>query len=514
MKAETSVQSKRPGQSERPGQSGETAETTVETVNVEAVNSRENRSLFKSREKIQPKRASGDFRRLKWIIMGLTLAFYYGAPWLRWDRGASAPDQAILIDLPAGRFYFFFIEIWPQEVYYLTGLLIIAAMMLFLMTSLAGRVWCGYSCPQTVWTDLFLVIERFAEGDRAARIRLDKAPMSVSKFKKRLIKHTLWIITGILTGGAWVFYFADAPTLLVNLVTLNAPSIAYITIAVLASATYLFGGHAREQVCTYMCPWPRIQAAMVDEHSLMVTYRARRGEPRADYAKDANWDQRGHCIDCNNCVVVCPMGIDIRDGEQLECINCALCIDACDDVMKRIDLPTGLIGYDTPANEAMRAQGLVPRLRLIRPRTLIYAAFIIFVAAVMLVTLLTRSDVGMNVLRDRNPLYVTLSDGSIRNRYTVKILNKFRDVRQFTVTVDGMPTAILSLTGGAIGESIAALTVRSDRLRSFRILVTTPASAINGAATAITLQLRNSDGEVVRESETTFRAPSPKRVER
>jgi len=298
------------------------------------------------------------------------------------------------------------------------------------------------------------------------------------------------------------------------LLTLDAPSIAYITIAVLATTTYVFGGHAREQVCTYMCPWPRIQAAMVDEHSLMVTYRKLRGEPRAPYAKTANWDKRGHCIDCNNCVVVCPMGIDIRDGEQLECINCALCIDACDDVMKRVGLPKGLIAYDTPANEAMRSKGLVPRLQLIRPRTVIYAVIIAIVGVVMLATLVTRSDIGMNVLRDRNPLYVKLSDGDIRNRYTIKILNKKHETRSFALSVDGLPDAIVSLAGGATGEKASALTIRGDRLRSFRILVTAPPMSIKGAATAITLRLTENNNVVVEESETTFRAPAPERSTR
>jgi cytochrome c oxidase accessory protein FixG len=488
--------------------SGGTTDPAVETIDVEAVNKGEHRSLYKAREKIHPKRASGDFRRLKWIIMGLTLSIYYGAPWLRWDRGLGAPDQAILIDLPARRFYFFFIEIWPQEVYYLTGLLIIAAVGLFLMTSLAGRVWCGYSCPQTVWTDLFLVIERFVEGDRAARIRLDRAPFSVSKLRKRVVKHTLWLVTGVVTGGAWVFYFADAPTLLVNLVTMNAPSVAYITIAVLTATTYVFGGFAREQICTYMCPWPRIQAAMIDEHSLLVTYREDRGEPRATYAKDANWDRRGHCIDCNNCVVVCPMGIDIRDGEQLECINCALCIDACDAVMKRIDLPKGLIGYDTPAIASARAQGLTPQLRLIRPRTIIYSAIIVVVGVIMLVALTTRSDVEMNVLRDRNPLFVKLSDGGIRNRYTVKILNKRHDARQYALKIEGLTNSVVTLAGGAIGETPSGLTVRGDRLRSFRIMVTVPMTTIKGAATAIAFRLEDIGNGVMTKTDSTFRAPA------
>ena len=229
----------------------------VARAEVDAVNRGEKRTLYQKRTRIYPKRARGTFRRLKWVIMGLTLSIYYLAPWIRWDRGPNTPDQAILIDIPARRFYFFFIEIWPQEVYYLTGLLILAALGLFLATSLFGRVWCGYTCPQTVWTDLFIAVERMIEGDRGARIRLDKAPWTVHKIARKVLKHVIWLVIAVLTGGAWVFYFADAPTLLGDLVTFEAPTIAYIAIAVLTFTTYTLGGHAREQVCIYMCPWPR-----------------------------------------------------------------------------------------------------------------------------------------------------------------------------------------------------------------------------------------------------------------
>ncbi|HSR72239.1 MAG TPA: cytochrome c oxidase accessory protein CcoG, partial [Kiloniellales bacterium] len=265
----------------------------VERSEAEPVNKKARRSLYAKRAKIFPKRARGTFRRLKWIVMAVTLSIYYLAPWIRWDRGPNAPDQAILIDIPDRKFYFFFIEIWPQEVYYVTGLLILAAVGLFLVTSLAGRVWCGYTCPQTVWTDLFIAVERFVEGDRSARIRLDRTPWTGAKLAKRAVKHGIWLLIALLTGGAWVFYFADAPSLAVDLVTLDAPAVAYITIGVLTSTTYLLGGIAREQVCTYMCPWPRIQGAMLDEESLVVTYRDYRGEPRGPYRKGESWDGRG-----------------------------------------------------------------------------------------------------------------------------------------------------------------------------------------------------------------------------
>lgn len=302
--------------------------------------------------KIFPKRVQGEFRRFKWIVMLITLGIYYLTPWLRWDRGPYAPDQAVLIDLANRRFYFFFVEIWPQEFYYVAGLLIMAGLGLFLVTSVAGRAWCGYTCPQTVWVDLYLVVERAIEGDRNARMKLDKGPWTFDKIWKRVAKHSIWIVIGVLTGGAWIFYFADAPKLLTDFVTGQAAPVAYFTVAILTATTYIFGGLMREQVCTYMCPWPRIQAAMLDENSLTVTYNDWRGEPRSRHSKKAiaAGETVGDCVDCNACVAACPMGIDIRDGQQLECITCALCIDACNSVMDKIDKPRGLISYATLAD--------------------------------------------------------------------------------------------------------------------------------------------------------------------
>lgn len=236
--------------------------------------------LFAAQEPIFPRRVTGFFRRLKWGIMGVTLAIYYLVPWIRWDRGPSLPDQAVLVDLANRRFYFFWIEIWPHEFYFVAGLLIMAGLGLFLFTSALGRVWCGYTCPQTVWTDLFLLVERWIEGDRNARVRLWKAPWDARKWRLRLTKWTAWLVIALLTGGAWVFYFADAPTLLGQLVTLQAPTVAYATIAILTATTFTLGGFLREQVCIYMCPWPRIQGAMMDEGTLTVGYRDWRGEPR------------------------------------------------------------------------------------------------------------------------------------------------------------------------------------------------------------------------------------------
>ena len=236
--------------------------------------------LYAAREPIFPRRVRGQFRNLKWVLMAVTLGIYYITPWIRWDRGPGMPDQAVLVDLANRRFFFFWIEIWPHEFYFVAGLLIMAGLGLFLFTSVLGRVWCGYFCPQTVWTDLFMMVERRIEGDRNARIRLYEQPWDARKVRLRATKWAAWLLIGLLTGGAWVFYFADAPTLLRNLVTLNAHPVAYTTIGIMTATTFFFGGFAREQICIYACPWPRIQGAMMDENTLTVAYREWRGEPR------------------------------------------------------------------------------------------------------------------------------------------------------------------------------------------------------------------------------------------
>jgi len=482
----------------------------IERIDVEAVNKKENRQpLYTPRKKIHPRRVYGYFRSLKWWIMAATLGIYYVTPWLRWDRGAGAPDQAVLIDIPGRRFYFFFIEIWPQEVYYIAGLLIISALALFLVTSVVGRAWCGYACPQTVWTDLFVWVERRIEGDRAARIRLDKATLSASKAAKRLTKLAVWLLISLGTGGAWIFYYADAPTLLADLFTLNAPMVAYSTVGVLTFTTFILGGFMREQVCTYMCPWPRIQSAMMDEESLTVTYRADRGEPRAAFRKHDAWENRGDCIDCNNCVVVCPMGIDIRDGQQLECITCALCIDACDDVMSRVGRPRGLIDYDSVGNDRRRRDGAAARMQWLRPRTVLYFLGLCLVGAVMLFVLLTRADLDINVLHDRNPLYTKLADGSIRNGFTFKILNKARQQRTLALRVVGLDHVSLRVVGSEdVGESATPFfTVKPDRLQSFRLLVTVPRAALSGSSAGLRFVLKEINTGEEASYDSIYRGP-------
>jgi cytochrome c oxidase accessory protein FixG len=465
--------------------------------------------LYAERIKIYPKAVKGRFRTIKWAALGVLLGIYYLVPWLRWERGPGVPDQAVLIDMPSRRAYFFWIEIWPQEVYYLTFLLMLGAFGLFLATSLAGRVWCGFTCPQTVWTDLFMWVERRIEGDRGARIRLDRAPLSRAKLVRKALKHAAWLLIAALTGGAWIMYFNDAPTVTADILTGDASLAVYFFFGLFTATTYLLAGFAREQVCTYMCPWPRFQGALLDADSYVVTYQKWRGEPRAPLKKSADWSSRGDCIACNQCVAVCPMGIDIRDGLQLECIGCGLCVDACNDVMAKIGRPPELITLDTERNQALRAEGAPPVRRLVRPRTLIYAAILVLISAGMVIGLSARAAVDVNVLHDRNPLFVRLSDGSIRNGYTVKILNKTRDPRTYELSLEGLSGAKLSVVGQEQdGAARADLAAKPDAVTSYRVHVSAPPDAIDSEAADLTMILTDrASGEAARH-QTVFRGPA------
>jgi cytochrome c oxidase accessory protein FixG len=460
--------------------------------------------LYKPRTPIYPKLVHGQWRRIKWALLILTLTIYYVTPWLRWDRPGALPDQAVLVDFFGGRFYFFGIQLWPQEVHFITGLLVIAALALFLVTALFGRLWCGYACPQTVWTDLYIYIERAFEGDRNARMRLAGAPWSFDKLWRKGGKHAVWLGVAFGTGGAWIFYFRDAPTLLVEFWTGRAPIESYVSCALLTATTYIFAGHLREQVCTYMCPWPRIQAALIDRDTLMVTYRTDRGEKRGPHKKGQPWEGRGHCIDCNQCVAACPMGIDIRDGDQLECINCALCIDACDAVMKRVGLPTGLIAYDSPQNIQCRLDGTPVSHRLIRPRVILYAAVLLTVAGVMLYGLTTRATIDLNVLRDRNPTYVRLSDGSIRNAYTVKVMNRSQATRVLRMTVEAPKGHAIKVIGMDNVTLPVPVEVPADRIRTLRVLVTVPDDSVTSSSMPVSFIFTDGSTRESRRNDTVF----------
>lgn len=431
-------------------------------------------SLYAAREPIFPRRVKGKFRNLKWLIMIVTLGIYYLTPWIRWDRGPALPDQAVLVDLGNRRFFFFMIEIWPHEFYFVAGLLVMAGLGLFLFTSALGRVWCGYACPQTVWTDLFILVERWIEGDRNARLRLHRQKkMDFRKARLRLEKWSAWLLISVATGGAWVFYFTDAPTLLVDLFTLNAHPIAYSTIVVMTLTTFIFGGFAREQICIYACPWPRIQAAMLDEDSLVVGYRSWRGEPRGKARKQEENAEQGDCIDCMACVNVCPVGIDIRNGQQLECITCALCIDACDEIMDKIGKPRGLIDYMALTDEAAERAGNPPKSiwkHIFRPRTILYTSLWSLVGVGLVVALFMRTEIDLTVAPVRNPVFVTLSDGSIRNTYDVRLRNKHGEDRPFRISVKGDPALRVQLEG----TPYATTDVPADTMKLQRVYVIAP----------------------------------------
>ncbi len=472
-----------------------------------------NGSLYESRQQIFPQSVSGRFRNIKWALLVGGMLLYYLLPFLRWDRGPDLPSQAVLVDLTNGRFYFFGIEIWPQEVYYFTGLLILAAFTLFLMNAVAGRVWCGYLCPQTVWTDLYLLVERWTEGDRRERMIKAKQPRTQKSLAETALKHSLWLLIAWWTGGAWVLYFADAPTLVKQLVTLQAPAQAYIWIAILTASTYVLAGFAREQVCLYMCPWPRIQAGLTDEYALNVTYRVDRGEPRASLKKARTLRDEGRpagdCVDCDQCVAVCPTGVDIREGPSMGCIQCGLCIDACDNVMRKISRPTGMIAYDTDINIDRRAEGL-PELkpRIVRPRTIVYVALIVGVAGAMGFTLATRRSLGCDVMHDRNPIYVMLSDGSIRNVYTVRVLNPKGYERKFDLSLAGLPSGKLAVMGETdAGAGGAAVVAPPNQTLELRVTVTTPPDAQLPQSTPIQMVLTDArTGEKVT-TRDYFKAP-------
>ncbi len=477
-------------------------------------------SLYAKHQKVYPRAVSGPVRRVKWAVLAVLLSLYYVVPWIRWDRGEGVPDQAVLVDMAHARLFFFWFEIWPQEVYFLTGLLVLGAIGLFAVTSLFGRIWCGFTCPQTVWTDLFMWVERRIEGDRNARMKLDHGPRDARWWRLKLVKHAAWLAIAMATGGAWIMYFNDAPTVTVDILTGRASLAVYGFFALFTATTYVLAGAAREQVCTYMCPWPRFQGAMLDENSLVVTYRDWRGEPRGK--PDA---AHGDCVDCKACVHVCPTGIDIRDGQQLECIGCGLCVDACDDVMAKLGREKGLIAFETLKNLAASqaaTRGMAPgpeRLaagmavrrpqKVIRPRTLVYAGVLSAVLLVMLGAWLMRETLTLSVQRDRAPLYVTLSDGGIRNGYTLKLANKGRGATlHLAVALEGPQGLRLTVQDAeqdAAGRPV--ITTRDDGITQWRALVTAPPGLNLPESTPITFRLLDAQGRSVLAQQSSFLGP-------
>jgi len=447
-------------------------------------------SMYAVSRKIHPRRVKGANRSAKTVIAWMSILTLSLVPWLRWDRGPGQPDQAILFDFVAMRAYFFNTGIWPQEFYFLTGVLVVASVGLFLVTALYGRVWCGFACPQTVWTDIFVWIERLVEGDHSQRRKLDKACWSTGKALTKVVKHSAWLVVSLQFSVSFLFFFNDAPTALKGLVTGEAGFVLYGFVAALLFMTYLMAGWAREQMCIYMCPWPRFQGAMLDHDTVVVSYDARRGEDRAPAGVEQSFENRGHCVDCRLCVQVCPVGIDIRDGIQMECIGCGLCADACNTVMPRFGLPANLVGWrplSHMADEAPNAKQPWHR----RPRLIIYGGIVCAALVGLAFAGGHRSMLDMNILHDRSPLSVMLSDGSTRNDYTVKIINRERAPRRLRLDVLGLDEGQLEVQGLSRAANGQYLAAEADAVTSYRVSVRVPAA--RAVAGAIPIQFRLSD---------------------
>ena len=404
-------------------------------------------ALDQPRMRIYPRSVKGRFRTIKWAVLGLAYGVYFLLPWLRWERNVG-PDQAVLFDIVQRKFYLFGLVAHAQDLFWLAGFLVIAALLLFFVTGIAGRVFCGYFCFQTLWTDLYLLIERMVQGDRVARIRLDKSPLGVNKLLRKAATHLLWLLVAFATGLTFTLYWGNAPTLVVQWFTGSAPFPAYATTLFLTATTYVMAGLAREQVCTYMCPYARFQSVMFDADTRIVAYDVARGEGAAGRHKVTrslkSRRQReqqgvGDCIDCGYCVQVCPTGIDIRNGLQVQCISCALCIDACDTIMGSLGWPRGLISYTSER----QAQGDISRIW--KPRTLAYGAVLVAAIGALVWSVSHQAPLEMSVVQVRQPLFVRLSDGRIQNSYELHLANKTDQPLQLAVMMRGLAGAELDI---------------------------------------------------------------------
>ncbi|MCA6128820.1 cytochrome c oxidase accessory protein CcoG [Thalassolituus oleivorans] len=388
-------------------------------------------SMYKKREKIYVRAISGVFQKIRsWSLWALMLG-YFGTAWLNWgDR------QAILFDLPERKFHILGMTFWPQDFVLLSSILIICAFGLFTITNLAGRIWCGYTCPQSAWSFIFMWIEERVEGTRNARIKLDKEPMSATKFRKKAIKHIGWIVVAVWTGVTFVGYFTPIRELVPDFFTLNINGWALFWILFFGIATYINAGWMREQVCIYMCPYARFQSVMYDNDTLAVSYDYNRGEPRGKRSKKVeNQEEQaklGDCVDCSLCVQVCPVGIDIRDGLQYQCIGCALCIDACDSIMEKLDKPKGLIRYTTENN----LEG--NKTHIMRPRLFGYAAVLLTMMGALTYTIATRTPFQLDIERDRGQLYQLTANDTVRNSYTLKMINMSQEPHIYVLKMEGL----------------------------------------------------------------------------
>ena len=412
-------------------------------------------ALYEAHKKIYPREVSGRFSRLRVISLLALLGIYYVTPLLQWDG-----RQAILFDLPGRKFYLFGLTLWPQDFIYLAALLILAGLSLFFFTALLGRVWCGYACPQTVWTEAYLWMERKIEGNHNQRMKLDRAPNSAAKIRVKALKHTVWIAFSLWTGFTFVAYFTPIDELAAELVNFSLGPWETFWILFYSFATYGNAGFMREQVCKYMCPYARFQSAMFDSDTLIVAYHPERGEPRGSRRRGVDPAEvgLGDCIDCRVCVQVCPTGIDIREGLQYECIACSLCIDGCDEIMDKMNYPRGLIRYTTENSARGKPQ------RILRPRILVYATILLVLCGLLVAHISQRVALDLDVIRDRNTLYRETRDGLIENVYMLKILNMDNNAHEYKLRaegIDGLKLVVdepkISVPGGTVQQLVVRL---------------------------------------------------------
>ena len=404
----------------------------------------ETMSIYQAQKKIYPRSVTGLFSKWRWAMVFITQFVFYGLPWLEWGQ-----RQAVLFDLEARRFYILGLVLYPQDFIYLSGILVISALSLFLFTAVAGRQWCGYACPQTVYTEIFLWLEKITEGDRSARLRLDASPLSVNKFTRKASKQFLWIALSLWTGFTFVGYFTPIKELGISFMAASMGPWETFWVFFYGFATYGNAGYMREQVCKYMCPYARFQSAMFDKDTLIVTYDEARGEPRGSRSKKADPKalNLGSCIDCTLCVQVCPTGIDIREGLQYECISCAACIDVCDTVMDKMNYPRGLIRYSTQ-NAVAQGWGRSELLRKVfRPRVLVYSAILLAVTVALFTSLALRSPFKVDVDRDRASLARIVSGGKIENVYRLQVMNATENTQNYRIAATGLPGLILTSEG-------------------------------------------------------------------
>ncbi len=446
-------------------------------------------ALFEVHQKIHPRAISGYFANLRWFAVWFTQLLFYGTVWLTWnDR------QAVLFDLAARKFYIFGFVFWPQDFIYLAALLIISALLLFLVTAVAGRVFCGYACPQSVYTEIFMWIERKIEGDRSARIKLDGVSLSARKLTLKTAKHIAWITLALWTGFTFVGYFTPIRTLTQEVLNFALEPWQLFWMLFYALATYGNAGWMREQVCKYMCPYARFQSAMFDKDTLTVTYDAERGEPRGSRSKKVDYKAQklGACVDCNICVQVCPTGIDIRNGLQYECIGCALCVDACNQVMDKMEYPTGLIRYTSEQAMLQKLDNKGILQRILRPRILVYSSIIAMIILISAVSLSFKSPLKFNVIRDRGLPRMT-ENGAIDNVYRLQIMNTDEHSRRYIIEVNGIKGISL------ISDADFEMPATTAKFIPVRIRV--PADAASKGSNKITFTVRDIDNAKISVSE-------------